>query len=69
MIARWVSLELHRTRSKGQRTWSKQKREVVTLNFEPATAHPGAKATGSKQRLASRREMAPITGPLFELRA
>lgn len=62
----WRSLELQRTRGKKQRTWSKQKAEWVTINFEPATAHPGAKASGSKQRLASRREMAPIRGPLFE---
>lgn len=45
-----------------QRTWSRQKREVVTINFEPATEHAGA----AKDRAAVRREMAPIDGPLFE---
>ena len=59
----WRSLRLQRTRGKGQRTWSKQKAEWVTINFEPATAHPGA----AKGRAATRREMAPISGPLFEV--
>lgn len=59
----WRSLELRRTRGKGQRTWSRQKAEWVTINFEPATAHPGA----AKDRAATRREMAPISGPLFEV--
>ena len=57
----WRSVELRRTYGGRQRTWSRQLREVATINFKPGTAYQGA----SRDRLASRRIMAPIKGPLF----
>lgn len=36
----WRCVELPRTHGGNHRTWSKQKREVATINFEPATSDP-----------------------------